>query len=87
MQESISRTIIIPNSYYKCQCKNRINNRKGNMTPPKSSYPMTGRSEKSSAAEAQVNYHKNNSMKIMEILKEEMKSSFKETEKKTEKNG
>lgn len=42
------------------QCKNTINNIRGNIEPPEPSYPTTARTEHSSTAEAQENDLKTN---------------------------
>lgn len=56
----------------KCQCKNIIIRRKGNVTSPKPSYPTTARPEQVNRVEAHKNDLKNDFVKIMEVLKEEI---------------
>ena len=55
------------------------------MTPPEPSNSTTARPEHPNAEETEENHLENNIMKIINYLKEEMKNSFKEIEKKTNK--
>ena len=55
------------------------------MVTPKSSGPTTGRPEHPNTEEADKNDLKYNFMKMIETLKERMKSSLKEMEEKTNK--
>ena len=60
----------------KCQCKNTINKIKGNMAPQKTGYPRTVRPEQPNTSKAQENNLKTNFVKIIEVLKEEMKKKL-----------
>lgn len=53
----------------KSLCNDTVNNIQGNVAPPELTYPMTARTEYSSAAEVQENDLKGNFMKMIEILK------------------
>lgn len=53
------------------------------MTLEEPSGPTTGRPEQTNAEEPKENDLKNNFLKMLETLQEEMKSSLKETEEKT----
>lgn len=53
-----------------------MNNSYGNMARPELSYPVTARHEYSNAAETKENDLKTNFIKIIEVLKEEMKNSL-----------
>ena len=65
--------------------KNTINNNQGNLAPPELGYPMTERPEYSNTFEWQENDLKTNFVKIIEVLKAEMKKSLK-IERKINKN-
>ena len=59
---------------------------KSKKAPPETSGSTTARPEHPNADEAEENNLKNNFMKMIEALKEEMKNFLKEKEKKTTKN-
>ena len=56
----------------RCQHKNTVNNRQGNMSPPKPSYPTTGTPEYSNATETQEKDLKINFMKMIDVLTEKV---------------
>ena len=56
------------------------------MAPPGTSDSVTAKSQHSNADEAEGNDLKNNFMKVIEALEEEIKNSLKEIEEKTNKN-
>ena len=68
------------------QCKNTLNNINSNTAPPEVSGSTTARSQHPNADGAEENDRKNNLMKMIEALKEEMKNFLKEIEEKTNKN-
>lgn len=55
------------------------------MAPPDPSYPVTAKPEYSNAAQAGENDLKTNRMKIIDILKENMKEALKEIKEKANK--
>lgn len=67
------------------QYKNTFNSIKSNMAPTESSSSTTERPEHPNSDEAEENNLKNNFMKMIEALKEEMKISLKEIEESTNK--
>lgn len=69
----------------KHQFKKIVSNSQGNMIPPESSHPMTARPEYSNAVKAQLKDLKNKIVKMIEVLKKEMKNSLKTIEGKTTK--
>ena len=62
----------------KCWCKNTSNKTKGNVAQPEPIYPPRARPEHSNAAKAHGSDLKNNFMKMIEAVKEEMKNFCKE---------
>lgn len=61
------------------QCKDTLNSITNNTAPSESSASTTSRPEHPNANEEEIN-HKNNFMKMIEALKQEMKNSLKEVE-------
>lgn len=71
----------------KCQHKNTINSRKDNILLPEPIYPMTTRPEHSNTAKPQEDELKNSLVKMVEVLKEEVKNFLKNWGKGNEKIG
>ncbi|MGE9715022.1 RBD-like domain-containing protein, partial [Escherichia coli] len=65
------------------QYKNTFNNRKINMIPPESRDYTPARHEHPNTDDGEENNLKNNFMKMIETLREEIKKSFREMEEKT----
>lgn len=62
------------------KCKNTLNNTKRYMAPPEISGPTLARPEQHNTNVAEGNKTKNNLMKMIRGLKEEIKNSFNEME-------